>query len=118
MSERCRCDQDRAWNIVDVRDCGEIHALIAESTNTRNGQRYMCSAHDDSGLLNIFQLRAKLKRLFPDINVRHPNHQRPLLAWYGNLLAEVDFLEPFFELLRRRLTNTAAEGMLTFLEES
>ena len=62
--------QDRAWNIVDVRDCGEIHALIAESTNTRNGQRYMCSAHDDSGLLNIFQLRAKLKRLFPDINVR------------------------------------------------
>ena len=71
MSERCRCDQDRAWNIVDVRDCGEIHALIAESTNTRNGQRYMCSAHDDSGLLNIFQLRAKLKRLFPDINVRH-----------------------------------------------
>ena len=63
--------QDRAWNIVDVRDCGEIHALIAESTNTRNGQRYMCSAHDDSGLLNIFQLRTKLKRLFPDINVRH-----------------------------------------------
>ena len=55
---------------MDVRDCGEIHALIAESTNTRNGQRYMCSAHDDSGLLNIFQLRAKLKRLFPDINVR------------------------------------------------
>ena len=49
---------------MDVRDCGEIHALIAESTNTRNGQRYMCSAHDDSGLLNIFQLRAKLKRLF------------------------------------------------------
>ena len=65
---------------MDVRDCGEIHALIAESTNTRNGQRYMCSAHDDSGLLNIFQLRAKLKRLFPDINVRPPKPSEALAS--------------------------------------
>ena len=56
----CPRGHDRAWNVTDVRDCGEIHALIAESSNTRNGQRYLCCAADDSGLLNIFQLQAKL----------------------------------------------------------
>lgn len=65
----CPRGHDRAWNVTDVRDCGEIHALIAESSNTRNGQRYLCCAADDSGLLNIFQLQAKLRRLFPDIEV-------------------------------------------------
>ena len=65
----CPRGHDRAWNITDVRDCGEIQALIAESHNTRNGQRYLVSAADDSGLLNIFQLQAKLRRLFPDILV-------------------------------------------------
>lgn len=57
------------WNICDVRDCGEIQALIAESSNPRNGSRYNICATDDSGELNIFALQAKLMRLFPDIMI-------------------------------------------------
>ena len=61
--DRC-CEQ-----ICDVRDCGEIQALIAESTNPRNGSRYNICATDDSGELNVFALQAKLMRLFPDLMI-------------------------------------------------
>ena len=36
-----------------------MQALIAESPAARNGQRYLCSAANDSGLLNIFQLQVR-----------------------------------------------------------
>eukprot|EP00747_Dinoflagellata_sp_TGD_P167643 gnl/TRDRNA2_/TRDRNA2_192382_c0_seq1.p1 gnl/TRDRNA2_/TRDRNA2_192382_c0~~gnl/TRDRNA2_/TRDRNA2_192382_c0_seq1.p1 ORF type:complete len:383 (+),score=73.12 gnl/TRDRNA2_/TRDRNA2_192382_c0_seq1:62-1210(+) len=61
--------QHNLWNIVDVRDVAEAHALAAESMNCRNGARYQLTATDDSGELNVFQLQTKLMRLFPDIHI-------------------------------------------------
>jgi dihydroflavonol-4-reductase len=65
----CLRGHQALWNICDVRDCGEIQACIAESSNPRNGDRYNICATDDSGELNVFALQAKLMRLFPDIRV-------------------------------------------------
>ncbi len=55
------------WNNVDVRDTARAHRLAAESTMAKNGSRYILSASDPSGELFTWQLQAKLKELFPDI---------------------------------------------------
>lgn len=55
------------WNNVDVRDVARAHRLCAESTVAQNGSRYILSASDRSGELFTWQLQAKLKELFPDI---------------------------------------------------
>jgi nucleoside-diphosphate-sugar epimerase len=57
------------WNIVDVRDVGDAHALIAESERCSNGMRYQLAATDRSGELNALELQAHLARLFPHIAV-------------------------------------------------
>lgn len=61
--------QHNLWNIVDVRDVAEAHVLAMESSNCRNGSRYMLTATDASGELDVFQLQSKLQRLFPDIRI-------------------------------------------------
>jgi len=53
------------WNIVDVRDVGEAHVLIAESERCANGMRYQLCATDHSGELNAMELHEHLARLFP-----------------------------------------------------
>lgn len=60
------------WNIVDVRDVGEAHALIVESGNCGNGTRYQLTASDRAGELNVQELQTHLARLFPHINVGGP----------------------------------------------
>lgn len=60
------------WNIVDVRDVGEAHALIVESGNCENGARYQLTASDRAGELNARELQTHLARLFPHINVGGP----------------------------------------------
>jgi nucleoside-diphosphate-sugar epimerase len=56
------------WNMVDVRDAARAHRLAAESLNAKNGSRYILSATDRSGEMFTWELQAKLKELFPDID--------------------------------------------------
>ncbi len=60
------------WNIVDVRDVAQAHALIVESDNCENGSRYQLTASDRAGELNVEELQTHLARLFPQINVGGP----------------------------------------------
>ena len=55
------------WNNVDVRDVGRAHRLCAESSNAKNGSRYILSAADPTGELFTWQMQAKMRELFPDI---------------------------------------------------
>ena len=57
------------WNIVDVRDVAEAHALVCESENVRAGSRYQLTATDPSGELNVDQLQEHLQKLFTDLKV-------------------------------------------------
>ena len=55
------------WNMVDVRDVAKAHRLGTESPNAKNGSRYILSATDGSGEMFTWELQAKLKELFPEI---------------------------------------------------
>ena len=55
------------WNMVDVRDVARAHRLGTESPNAKNGSRYILSAADPSGEMFTWELQAKLKELFPEI---------------------------------------------------
>jgi nucleoside-diphosphate-sugar epimerase len=55
------------WNMVDVRDVAKAHRLATESENAKNGSRYILAATDQSGEKFTWQLQAKLKELFPEI---------------------------------------------------
>jgi nucleoside-diphosphate-sugar epimerase len=55
------------WNNVDVRDVARAHRLCAESSAAHNGSRYILSASDRSGELFTWELQARLKELFPEI---------------------------------------------------
>lgn len=57
------------WNIVDVRDVASAHALALESTSASNGDRFMLCATDDSAIMDVRELQARLQALFPDIDV-------------------------------------------------
>jgi nucleoside-diphosphate-sugar epimerase len=72
------------WNIVDVRDVGEAHALIIESEKCRNGVRYQLTAANRSGELNALELQAHLSRLFPHIAVGGaPKEYDEMVAKHG-----------------------------------
>ncbi len=72
------------WNIVDVRDVGEAHALIIESDRCENGARYQLTAADRSAELNALELQAHLSRLFPHIAVGGPpDGYAEMVAKYG-----------------------------------
>jgi nucleoside-diphosphate-sugar epimerase len=72
------------WNIVDVRDVGEAHALIIESDRCGNGARYQLAAKDRSAELNALELQAHLARLFPHIAVGGaPDAYADLIAKHG-----------------------------------
>ena len=53
--------------MVDVRDVAKAHRIAAESSNAKNGSRFILSATDRSGELFTWELQAKLKDLFPEI---------------------------------------------------
>ena len=57
------------WNIVDVRDVAEAHALIAESHTVQPSSRFQLTATDRSGELDVWQLQKHLQTLFPTIDV-------------------------------------------------
>ena len=53
--------------MVDVRDVAKAHRMAAESSNAKNGSRYILSASDTSGEMFTWELQAKLRELFPHI---------------------------------------------------
>ena len=57
------------WNNVDVRDVARAHRLCAESDLAKNGARYLASASDRSGELYTWELQAKLRAMFPAIDM-------------------------------------------------
>ncbi|MHA2392189.1 MAG: NAD-dependent epimerase/dehydratase family protein [Promethearchaeota archaeon] len=68
----CERQWKALWNIVDVRDVGESQALMIESNVCKNGWRYMLSATDKSGEIDLLQIQAHLQKLFPQIDVGGP----------------------------------------------
>ena len=70
--ETCERQWKALWNIVDVRDVGESQALMIESEVSKNGWRYILSASDESGEIDLLQIQAHLQKLFPHINVGGP----------------------------------------------
>ena len=57
------------WNIVDVRDVAEAHALVCESENVAASSRYQLTATNESGCLNVDELQNHLQSLFPHLTV-------------------------------------------------
>ncbi len=57
------------WNIVDVRDVAEAHVLVLESGAVTPSSRYQLTASGRSGELDVWQLQAHLRNLFPNIGV-------------------------------------------------
>lgn len=72
------------WNIVDVRDVGESQALMLENDVCKNGWRYMLSATDESGELDVFELQDHLQKLFPNYKIGGaPDEIKPIIEKYG-----------------------------------
>ncbi|MFW9873156.1 MAG: NAD-dependent epimerase/dehydratase family protein [Candidatus Thorarchaeota archaeon] len=70
--ETCERQWKALWNIVDVRDIGESQSLMIESEVCKNGWRYILSASDESGEIDLLKIQAHLQKLFPHINVGGP----------------------------------------------
>ena len=109
------------WNIVDVRDVGEAHALIIESDKSANGSRYQLSATDRSGELNALELQAHLARLFPHIAVGGaPNGYAEMVAKHGGHYnaprAYCDRARRDLDLKTRAIDNTLLETGRTMIE--
>jgi len=84
--KECQRGWQHLWNIVDVRDVADAHALAIESDVARNGDRYMLSASDESGEIDCLQLQAHLQKLFPHIDVGGaPDALTPMLEKYGSV---------------------------------
>ena len=74
------------WNIVDVRDVGEAHALATESNAVQPGSRYQLTATDERGELNVDQLQGHLQELFPDLTVGgRPEQMKAFLERRGKI---------------------------------
>ena len=65
----CKRGWQHLWNIVDVRDVAAAEVQAIEQAGCRNGDRFMLSATDASGEIDVPALQAHLQRLFPDIEV-------------------------------------------------
>ena len=84
--KECQRGWQHLWNIVDVRDVAEAHALAIESDVCRNGDRYQLSATDESGEIDCMQLQAHLKKLFPHVEVGGaPEALKPMLEKHGRV---------------------------------
>jgi len=74
------------WNIVDVRDVGAAHALALGSERARNGDRYILSATDASGEIDVLEMQAHLQALFPDVEVGGgPEQLHTMLEKHGRV---------------------------------
>ena len=55
------------WTNCDVRDKARTHRLCIESTVAGNGSRYIIGANELRGILFTWQMRERLKELFPGV---------------------------------------------------
>jgi nucleoside-diphosphate-sugar epimerase len=109
------------WNIVDVRDIGEIQSLIIESDVCKNGSRYMGCATDESMELDVMQLKSHLEKLFPNIKVGPlPDELQPILDKYGNVfqtpLAHCDKALKDLGLKTHKIEDTLRETGQTMID--
>jgi nucleoside-diphosphate-sugar epimerase len=82
----CERQWKALWNIIDVRDVGKAQALMIESNVCKNGWRYQLSATDESGEIDVLQLQAHLKKLFPHIDVGGPPEEiHQTIEKYGSV---------------------------------
>lgn len=82
----CERAWQHLWNIVDVRDVAEAHALALTSDVSKNGDRYQLSASDESGEIDCMQLQTHLQKLFPDYQPGGaPKALAPMLEKYGKV---------------------------------
>ena len=65
----CPRGWEALWNVVDVRDVGEAHALVCLSDNVLPSSRYQLTATDQNGELNVDELQDHLQQLFPELKV-------------------------------------------------
>ena len=74
------------WNVVDVRDVGEAHALVCESENVKPSSRYQLTATDKRGELNVDELQTHLQTQFPDLTVGgRPDEMAAFLERRGSI---------------------------------
>ncbi len=82
----CNRGWQHLWNIVDVRDVAMAHALALESDVATNGDRYILSATDESGEIDVLQLQEHLRKAFPDIEVGGaPDEMHAMLEKHGKV---------------------------------
>ncbi|MFW9988728.1 MAG: NAD-dependent epimerase/dehydratase family protein [Candidatus Odinarchaeota archaeon] len=117
----CQQNWQSLWNIVDVRDVAESQALIIESNICKNGWRYMLSAMDESGELDVFQLQAHLQKLFPNIDVGGaPDAIKPIIEKYGSVyqspLAHCDKARKELDLETHSIEDTLYETGRTMID--
>ena len=63
-------DVYRPWMTVDVRDDAECHIRLLESTEVKNGERYIAWSTDTR---NVEDICADIDRLLPELNHDTPN---------------------------------------------
>jgi bifunctional dihydroflavonol 4-reductase/flavanone 4-reductase len=59
----------RPWMTVDVRDDAEVHIRLLESTEVRNGERYIAWSTD---VRNVEDVAASIPRLLPELRLVPP----------------------------------------------
>ncbi|MHA1730092.1 MAG: hypothetical protein ACTSWY_15395, partial [Promethearchaeota archaeon] len=109
------------WNVVDVRDVGEAQSLMIESNLCKNGWRYMLSATDKSGELDVFQLQTHLKKLFPNYKIGGaPDEIKPIIEKYGKVyqspLAHCDKVRKELGLKTHSIEDTLRETGKTMID--
>ncbi len=119
--KECQRGWQHLWNVVDVRDVAEAHALAIESDVCQNGDRYQLSATDESGEIDCMQLQAHLQKLFPHIEVGGaPDALKPMLEKHGKVFdaprAHCDKAREDFGLKTHAVADTLRETGQTMID--
>lgn len=109
------------WNIVDVRDIGELQALITESDAVKSGERFLGSATDRSGAIDVIQIKIYLEKLFPDIKIGPlPDGIQNIIDKFGGLfqapLAYCDKARKVLGLKTHAIKDTLRETGQTLID--
>ena len=69
LGEYRQTDVYRPWMTVDVRDDAETHIAVLESTQVKNGERYIAWSTD---MRNVEDIAADIDRLLPELRLAPP----------------------------------------------
>ena len=82
----CKRGYQHLWNIVDVRDVGEAQALMLSSEQCKNGDRFQLCATDESGELDVLELKSFLESFYPDMEIGQPHEEMySIIEKYGKV---------------------------------